>query len=73
MRNGYYDSEEDIDELMIPLVDVLDGTNDRSSEGERERERDRRGRGGRMLNILFVANVEFMGPIKITASAFMQL
>ena len=39
----------------------------------RERERDRRGRGGRMLNILFVANVEFMGPIKITASGFMQL
>ena len=36
MRNGYYDSEDDIDELMIPLVDVLDGTNDRSSEGERE-------------------------------------
>ena len=37
------------------------------------RERDRRGRGGRMLNILFVANGEFMGTYKITASAFMQL
>ncbi|XP_019849736.1 PREDICTED: inositol 1,4,5-trisphosphate receptor type 1-like isoform X1 [Amphimedon queenslandica] len=36
VRNGYYDSEEDIDELMKPLVDVLDGTTDKLNEGQNE-------------------------------------